>query len=266
MKTFNYEKLSANIENLKKRIQIIAQESGRNYTDVRIVPATKYVDINVCEAMIELGFKELGENRIQELERKAKVLSDFTGWHFFGHLQKNKVRKALKHCKIIETVDSAALAERIAFIAQDEGIEKVELFIEVKTSEEDSKTGADVSEVGAIIEVIQKNPVLELCGLMTMAAQASLILPTASTTGLKVKCPIDSVEKKSRKLALGNPEYSRKYFRELREYRDKLQNNFSIEIPELSMGMSQDFEYAIQEGATILRLGSVIYEGIFETV
>ena len=78
MKTFNYEKLSANIENLKKRIQIIAQESGRNYTDVRIVPATKYVDINVCEAMIELGFKELGENRIQELERKAKVLSDFT--------------------------------------------------------------------------------------------------------------------------------------------------------------------------------------------
>ena len=182
--------------------------------------------------MISLGFTELGENRIQELERKAEVLLDFKGWHFFGHLQKNKVRKALKHCKIIETVDSSALAERIAFIAKDEGIENVGLFIEVKTSEENSKTGADANEVAAIINVIQKNPVLGLKGLMTMAA-------------------------------LGDAEHSKKYFKELYEYRNVLQNEFSIEIPELSMGMSQDFEYAIREGATILRLGSVIYENIF---
>ena len=232
MKTFNFEKLSENIDKLQKLIKNVAEDSGRNFNDIRIVPATKYVDINVCEALIALGFTELGENRIQELERKAEVLKDFNGWHFFGHLQKNKVRKALKHCKIIETVDSSTLAERIAFIADDESIENVWIFIEVKTSEEDSKTGADTSEVKAIIDVIQKNPSLKLLGLMTMAA-------------------------------FGKPEKSQKYFKELSEYRNKLQNDFSIKIPELSMGMSQDFEYAIREGATILRLGSVIYENIF---
>ena len=232
MKPFNLEKLSENINNLRERIKIVAEESGRNLEDIRIVPATKYVDINVCEALISLGFMELGENRIQELERKAEALPDFKGWHFFGHLQKNKVRKALKHCKIIETVDSAALAKRIAFIAIDEGIENVGLFIEVKTSEENSKTGADASEVAEIINVIQKNPVLKLSGLMTMAA-------------------------------LGEPEHSQKYFRELFEYRNVLQNDFSLEIPELSMGMSQDFEYAIREGATILRIGSIMFENIF---
>ncbi|MCK5345075.1 MAG: alanine racemase, partial [Candidatus Heimdallarchaeota archaeon] len=195
MKTFNFEKLSENISNLMERIKIVAENSGRRFDDIRIVPATKYVDINVCEAMISLGFTELGENRIQELERKAEVLPDFKGWHFFGHLQKNKVRKALKHCKIIETVDSSALAERIAFIAKDEGIENVGLFIEVKTSEENSKTGADANEVAAIINVIQKNPVLGLKGLMTMAA-------------------------------LGDAEHSKKYFKELYEYRNVLQNEF----------------------------------------
>ena len=232
MKAFNLEKLTENVTKIRANVREIAENSGRNPDEITIVPATKYVDINVAEGLISLGFTELGENRIQELERKAEALPNFKGWHFFGHLQKNKVRKALIHCKTIETVDSVALVDRIAFIADDENIENVEIFIEVKTSEEESKTGAEMSEVPTIIQAIQKNPRLTLTGFMTMAA-------------------------------LGNPEFSQKYFRELREFRDKTEKELGISIPNLSMGMSQDYEFAIQEGATIIRIGSLIYEGIY---
>jgi len=229
---FNKAKLAENVQKIRDNVRKIAENCGRNVDTIKIVPATKYVDDNVCNALIELGFKELGENRIQVLEGKAEQMPDFKGWHFFGHLQKNKVRKALKYCKTIETVDSVALVERIAFIADDENIDKVEIFIEVKTSGEENKTGADVADVPAIINAIKQNPRLGLTGFMTMAA-------------------------------LEDPEESRKYFKELREFRDKTQSELGIQIPHLSMGMSGDYEYAIEEGATIIRIGSLIYEGIF---
>ena len=229
---FDKDILKENIEKARARIAEFTRESGREMDSVRIVPATKYVDVEVCKALVELGINELGENRIQELEKKVEIMPAFNGWHFFGHLQRNKARKGLKLCKVIETVDNLRLINKLAQIAEEEGFQDVEFYLEVKTSEEPSKTGAEISEIPGLIEESLKYPRLMLTGLMTMAPYAA-------------------------------GEKAQKYFGTLRELRDEMQEKFSIELPELSMGMSEDFEYAIKEGATIIRLGSILYDDIF---
>ncbi len=228
---FDKERLQQNLEKVKQRIAEVAKNSGREQSSIRIVPATKYVAADVCKALVEFGITELGENRIQELEQKVKVMPAFQGWHFFGHLQRNKARKGVKLCKVIQTVDNPRLINKLAIIAEEEGFQDIEFYLEAKTSDEPSKTGAEMNEIPGLIEEAMKYPRLKLTGFMTMAPY-------------------------------GVGEKAQKYFGILRELRDEMQEKFGIDLPELSMGMSEDFEYAVKEGATIIRLGSILYEGI----
>lgn len=230
----NKASLLENISAVYKRISNAAMMSGRNSEDIRLVAVTKNVSVERIREAVNAGLRVFGENRVQEAKAKMEepsILSTIDyrlpaiSWHLIGYLQKNKAKYAVQLFDLIHSVDSAGLAKEISRHAEKTG--KIQdVLIEVKLSDEETKRGTSKNELMGLIKAVNDMKNLNLRGLMTIPP------------------------------FFENPEDARPYFRELRKLRDKAAG---FDLPELSMGMSNDFEVAIEEGATIVRIGTAIF-------
>jgi pyridoxal phosphate enzyme (YggS family) len=220
--------IAENVKHLKEKIATKCVDFKRNPQDIKLVAVSKFFGLDAINEVNKLGITDFGENRAQELRDKYEILGDNVTWHFIGTLQKNKVKYAVKAATYIHSVDSATLANEINTQAQK--LNKVQkILLEVKTSSEESKSGLTTeSELLELVKHCSTLQNLELVGLMTMAAFTD------------------------------DTEIIRKSFIELRNLRDKINQN-GFDLRELSMGMTNDYEIAIEEGATMLRIGSAIF-------
>jgi PLP dependent protein len=223
------------LDNLKavyRRMAHAAMKAGREPSAVRLIAVTKTVDIDLIRKAVDIGLRDFGENRIQEAQKKvAHEVFHPTGsrlvWHLIGHLQKNKVKTAVELFDLIQSVDSFELAEMMNKRA--ESIHKRQrILLQVKLSDEESKHGILKDDLSSLIGRISSLRGLKVEGLMTIPPF------------------FDEAEK------------VRPYFRELRTLRDSLEKS-GFRLPELSMGMSNDFEVAIEEGATMVRVGTALF-------
>jgi pyridoxal phosphate enzyme (YggS family) len=212
--------LKENLQDVEERIARAAARGGRNRQNVTLVAVTKVFPAQAILDGFELGLRDFGENYVQEFEGKAPLVSGLTGarFHLIGHLQSNKSRKAASLFQVIQTVDSDKLARRL-----NETGSPLEVFLEVKLSEEEAKSGAAPQEVPALVEAVRSQPNLTLLGLMTMPPWSE------------------------------DQEESRPYFARLAELACR------VGVSGLSMGMSNDFEAAIEEGATHIRVGTALF-------
>ena len=221
--------LSEILKEVRGRIAAASARSGRDPAEVEIIAVTKTHDENVVREAFEAGLTIVGENKVQEAAWKRPASVAGPAWHLIGHLQGNKVRPALELFDFIHSVDSVKLADRIDAIARELG-KSPSILLEVNVSGEKSKSGLRPEEVKAALEHIAENcPRLTVEGLMTMAPFSE------------------------------KAEDARPYFRRLRELRDSLEKDLSIGLPRLAMGMSGDYEVAVEEGATWVRLGTVLF-------
>jgi pyridoxal phosphate enzyme (YggS family) len=220
--------IAANLEEIRGRLTAAAERAGRDPASVRLVAVSKTYPAEAVAAASSTGQRIFGESRVQEARDKIPACPSGLEWHFIGHLQKNKVRQALPLFPFFHSIDSAALAGAIDRIAGETGAEAQGL-LEVNISGEESKHGFTPDELRSQFPALAKLPHLRIRGLMTMAPYSD------------------------------DPEDARPVFRKLRELRDELQSVHQHPLPELSMGMSGDFEPAIEEGATLVRVGSSIF-------
>ena len=223
--------MSSIAENLKRVWEQIAQaatNAGRNIKDVELVAITKTHPAEKVHEAVEAGQTLFGESRVQEARAKIPELSSNIRWHFVGHLQKNKVRQALPLFETIHTVDSLALAQDINRIAEEEGLYP-RVLLEVNVAGEGSKFGFAADQLRQQMEAL-------------------LLLPRLSIEGLMCIPPL-AVES----------EDSRKFFVQVRELRDSLEKEFNMKLQQLSMGMTNDYSIAVEEGATLVRVGTAIF-------
>ena len=228
------ERIRHNLEEVQVRIARAAERAGRPAADVRLVAVTKKSSPEWIRALLDCGVCDLGENYPQELWKKSEVLADrgdAIRWHLIGHLQTNKVKKTLPLVKMIHAVDSLKLLQVLNEAAVAVG-EPPPVCLQVNTSGEMSKHGWTAEEILNDSESIAGRLSIPVVGLMTMAA-------------------LD-----------GTDESTRGCFARLRETRDLLARKTGLPLPELSMGMSGDFELAILEGATLVRVGTALFEGL----
>ncbi len=224
--------LLENIKNIYRKILYAAMRAGRSPFDIKLISVTKTVGIDRIKEAIDLGLRIFGENRVQEAKEKISKFEIRNSnlrieWHLIGHLQKNKAKTAVELFDLIHSLDSVELAETLNKHA--EKASKVQrVLIEVKLSEEETKHGVTRKDLMGLIEAVSDMKNLKLEGLMTMPP------------------------------FFENPEMARPFFRELRELRDKAEKA-GFELPELSMGMTNDYEVAILEGATMVRIGTGIF-------
>jgi pyridoxal phosphate enzyme (YggS family) len=214
--------IEANVRDVNRRIERACERSRRSPDEVTLVAVTKGVETSAIRAAFDSGIRDFGENRVQEAEGKIAQLSDLkpaVTWHMVGHLQSNKAKAAVELFDIIHSVDSVRLAEILSRRAQ----KTLPVLLEVNVSGEATKGGFSVAETEAAVKEIGQLPNLKLMGLMTVAP------------------------------FVADPEEVRPVFRKLRELRD------SLGLKHLSMGMTDDFEVAIEEGATMLRIGRAIF-------
>jgi pyridoxal phosphate enzyme (YggS family) len=240
-------KLSENLKRIRERIAAACERCGRNPDGVQLIAVTKTIEVDVIRSAVEAGLLELGESRAQELIRRAGMVREHLArrrvmdnenvpanprWHMIGHLQRNKIRMLLPWVDIIHSLDSLRLAEEISEEASKAG-RVIPVLIEVNVSGERSKFGIAVGAAGHLAEHIRSLPGLKVVGLMTMAP-------------------------------LGEPGEARQYFSRLREVHEDMVTDRVVgpEFRELSMGMSNDFEVAIEEGATMVRIGTALFEGV----
>ncbi|WP_138493208.1 YggS family pyridoxal phosphate-dependent enzyme [Paenibacillus pinistramenti] len=221
--------LKERIKQVEERVQRACEASGRSREEIKIVAVTKYVSTEMTAAVLEAGLDQIGENRLETAGPKWEDLEGRGTWHFIGSLQTRKVKDVINKFKYIHSVDRISLAEELEKRCSAAGI-TVKIFVQVNVSGEDSKSGIRPEEAPEFIRSLSRFSHLEVIGLMTMA-------------------PYEA-----------EPEETRPVFRGLRELRDKLNEQQVTREPltELSMGMSNDFEIAVQEGATWLRLGSLL--------
>ncbi|MBK7378995.1 MAG: YggS family pyridoxal phosphate-dependent enzyme [Ignavibacteriales bacterium] len=220
--------IANNIVALRNRIQKKCSECGRNVNEIKLIAVSKYFGIDAINQAIDAGISDFGENKAQELNLKFEKIGSKVTWHFIGNLQMNKVKYAVNCAEIIHSVDSFELAEEIAKKA--EVIGKVQkILVQVKTSGEETKSGA-----GSEVEV---RNILEFCKLSK----------NINTLGLMTMAPLTE-----------NEILIRKSFRDLKNLLIKF-NSEGYQLHELSMGMTSDFEIAIEEGSTMLRIGSAIF-------
>jgi PLP dependent protein len=220
--------IAANLERVREQIASAAANAGRSPDDVELVAITKTHPAEKVRQAIQAGQTLFGESRVQEARAKIPELLSNIRWHFVGHLQKNKVRQALPLFEMIHSVDSLALAQDINRIAQEEGLYP-RVLLEVNVAGEGSKFGFAPNGLREQMETL-------------------LALPRLSIEGLMCIPPL-AVES----------ENSRKFFVQLRELRDSLEKEFNVKLPRLSMGMTQDFSIGIEEGATLVRVGTAIF-------
>lgn len=215
-----------------ERIASAAARSGRSAEDVRLVAVSKTHPPDLIRDAIAAGVRSFGENKVQEAEGKiAEVGRDAAEWHLIGHLQSNKVRKAIQLFDVIQSVDSTELAARLERICNEEGRSQLSVFIQVDLAGETTKSGVAEDDLPKLVSYLRKCERLKLDGLM--------IIPPF----------------------FDDPESSRPYFQSLRVLRDRMaaEGAFTGGRGELSMGMSHDFEVAIEEGATIVRIGTAVF-------
>lgn len=212
--------LDQNLAKVELRIREAAARAGRKREDITLVAVTKKFPASAIQAAYDLGLRHFGENYVQEFEEKSQNFLRLAGmnFHFIGHLQSNKSKKASELFDTIETVDSAKLAARL-----DASGKPLDIFIEVKLSNEEAKAGADSAGLREIVDAVRRSQNLRMLGLMTMPPWSE------------------------------DAELSRPYFRRLRE----LAREHGVEY--LSMGMSNDLEVGIEEGATHVRVGTALF-------
>lgn len=228
--------MQENIKDIEGRIQAACDRSGRNYSEVTLIAVSKTKPVSMIQEAYEFGMRHFGENKVQELVQKYDELQDHfkeaVYWHQIGHLQRNKVKYIIDKTVLIHSVDSLRLAEQIEEDAAKKDI-VCDILIEVNIAGEDTKFGVAPFDVMSLITEILKLPHIRVRGLMTIAPNSQ------------------------------NPEKNREYFKNLRELyvdikskkADNKVNSFNI----LSMGMTGDFEIAIEEGATMVRVGTGIF-------
>jgi pyridoxal phosphate enzyme (YggS family) len=219
--------LRSRYEQVRERIARAAERSGRDPEAITMIAVTKTVTTATVRAAFDVGMEEIGENRVQELVRKEKELRDLPiRWHFIGHLQTNKVRQVLPIAAMIHSVDSSRLAGVIHNLAADR--DAVDVLIQINTSEEETKFGIAPAELPELLATMRTLDRLRVRGLMTLG-------------------PLTE-----------DPDRSRRSFRRLRECAETLRQSVAdAEI--LSMGMTSDFEIAIEEGATHVRIGTALF-------
>jgi len=250
--------IAQNVAGIRERIARAAARAGRRADDVTLVAISKTHPGAAIRAAWEAGIRHFGENRVQEWEgKRAEVIDLAATWHLVGHLQSNKARRAAQQFHAVDSLDSLDLARRLsAAVAEGAGVapdfspasagesaaRRLRVLVEVRLAPEETKTGADPADLEALAQAVLELPWLELRGLMCIP-------------------PLES-----------NPEQARLYFRRLRELRDALRSTLAAtpaaaaaaargeaSLPVLSMGMSQDFEVAIEEGATEVRIGTAVF-------
>jgi hypothetical protein len=234
METNNYKIVEKNLTELQERIESACSRSIYNQESVELVISTKYVDADVIRILSELGVPCIGENQLQATERKKEGLNDLDlRWHMFGHLQRNKVKKAVRIFDLIHSVESVTLAKEISKESEKLG-KNTRVLVEVNVSGEETKYGLSPEETIPFLCEINNLESIKVEGLMTMM-------------------PI-----------VDDPETCRPMFKELRELSERIrdENIQNVEMNILSMGMTQDFEVAIEEGANLVRIGSAVFEGI----
>ncbi len=222
--------LAANLHRVRERIARAAECAGRRAEEITLVAVSKTFSADAIRAAYEAGLRAFGENRVQEFESKQPKLSDLADatWHLIGHLQSNKARRAVHLFHRIDSIDSLALAQKLDSAAAAES-KRVPVLIEVHLGGEATKSGVTESDLAALACGIETLSHLELRGLMTIPPYCD------------------------------NPEAARPYFRKLRELRDGISQRLGHTLPALSMGMSHDFEVAIEEGATEIRIGTALF-------
>jgi pyridoxal phosphate enzyme (YggS family) len=227
-------RVAENLALVRGRIAAAAQRSGRTARQVTLVAVTKYTDDDAIAALVEAGCHDLGESRPQQLwQRAATFAGDSIRWHLIGHLQRNKVARTLPLVSLVHSCDSQRLAEAIDQAAADQSTRAVPVLLEVNISGDSAKHGFRPADVAAALAGLADLRHVCVRGLMAMAGRPD-DLPAARVD-----------------------------FRALRELRDRLRVDCpaSITLDELSMGMSGDYEIAIEEGATIVRVGSALFAG-----
>ena len=223
--------LSDRLESVRERIALAVSGTERNPASICVVAVTKAFPVEIIQAALEVGLTEIGENRVQEGREKIEQLGrDTATWHLVGHLQTNKARHAVRCFDIIESVDSIRLGEAIQHRAEIEAV-TVPILIQVNTSAEESKFGVSRQGLRPLVEAVSALDRVRVQGLMTIA-------------------PFDDRETVVRPAFVG----LRQLLEEVKSWAIP-----GIEMTHLSMGMSNDFEWAVAEGATMLRLGSVLF-------
>lgn len=245
------ERIARNLREVREKISESCAKVGRDPSEVRLVVVTKMADIPAIQALLQCGESELGENRVQQLLQRAPLVDEFIArnqgrevgrarkvpesvrWHMVGHLQRNKVKQALPAIDLIHSVDTLRLAEQINKLARAAGI-VVEGLLQVNCSQEEQKHGMPPAAAPHMVDMLSALPNLRLRGLMTMAAYSTDV------------------------------EESRRSFARLREIfedivsRGEAQSGFD----QLSMGMSLDYPVAVEEGATLVRVGTAVFTGL----
>ena len=221
--------IAENLAAVRARIQAAASRAGRNPADVQLVVVSKTHPPEIVREAIAEGATVLGESRIQEAKSKILELPGKVQWHFIGHLQTNKAREAVELFHTVQSMDSTRLARELDKFA-GQASRRLAVLVECNVSGESTKFGFKPDEIMEALAELNTLPRLDIQGLMTMAPFSE------------------------------DPQEARPTFRALRELRDRLQARHGIPLPTLSMGMTNDFEVAIEEGATMVRIGTAIFQ------
>lgn len=219
-----------NIENVRENIKKACESSGRNTDEVTLIAVSKTKPVSMLQEAYDCGCRDFGENKVQELVEKWEQMPKDIRWHMIGHLQRNKVKYIVDKVYLIHSVDSLRLAEEISKEAVKKNI-TVSILIEINVADEETKFGTSCEEACKLIEEIAKLPNLLIKGLMTIAPYVE------------------------------NAEENRQYFEKLRQiYVDIIHKNIdNVYMEQLSMGMTGDYEVAVTEGATYVRVGTGIF-------
>jgi pyridoxal phosphate enzyme (YggS family) len=222
-----------NLLRIQERIAVAAARAGRRAEEITLIGVSKTHPVAAIREAFEAGLRHFGENRVQEWEGKRGEIEDLKAtWHLIGHLQSNKSARAAKLFDCVDSVDDFGLAQRLDRAREEQNAaEKLRILLEVRVAQEESKNGVEIGEVAALAEKVAALPRVNLAGLMCIPP------------------------------FLESAEEVRPYFRKLRALRDDLKKNLGLELPVLSMGMSHDFEIAIEEGATEVRVGTLLFGG-----
>ena len=222
--------INNNLNNIRSRIKEAALRSGRKPEDIKLIGVSKRISNDLIVEAVNSGLTDLGENYAQEFRDKYEILDKNPGeiiWHFIGHLQKNKIKYVIGKMSLFHSLNGEGLALEINKKAESLGIH-ADMLIEINTSGEESKTGITFEQSDSLLEYSSQLKNISVKGFMTMAPY------------------------------FNDPEDARPYFSKLREYRDSKIHDFP-DAKELSMGMSGDFEVAVEEGATMVRVGTAIF-------
>lgn len=224
----DYSEFLENCAKINERIVLACEKCGRKPESVRLMPVTKTHPVDAALFAYKAGYKAVGENRVQEAISKIPLAPLDLQWELIGHLQSNKANLAVSHFARIQSVDSVKLVEKLNNHAKELG-KTMRILLQINAGNDPAKFGADIQDAPALAEAALKCEHLKVEGLMTIA-------------------PLDS-----------NLDTASKCFCKLREIRDLLESEFSVKLQELSMGMSGDLERAIQEGATLIRVGTALF-------